>query len=63
MGADEEGVLARLKAARKSLVDPTEFLLVVLERGVYQRPLTVSVSGLADQAFSDTPWGRAEGQP
>jgi hypothetical protein len=40
-----------------------EFLLVVLERGVYQRPLTVSVSGLADQAFSDTPWGRAEGQP
>jgi len=23
MGADEEGVLARLKAARKSLVDPT----------------------------------------
>src|SRR5258708_5397864 len=39
-----------------------EFLLVVLERGVYQRPLTVSVSGLADQAFSDTPWGRAEGQ-
>src|ERR1700730_15088187 len=40
-----------------------EFLLVVLERGVYQRPLTVSVSGLADQAFSDTAWGRAEGQP
>jgi hypothetical protein len=32
-----------------------EFLLVVLERGVYQRPMTVSVSGLADQAFQIHP--------